>query len=48
MEKQFIDIMRTIAHISEKMKSLCDEYDKLYEILRHPAVVSLFTNDKED
>lgn len=41
MADKFIEIIRTLAHISEKMKSLAEDIDKLYDSLSDEEILAL-------
>lgn len=42
METKFLEIIRILAHLSEKFKSLADELDKLYSSLTDAEIIELF------
>lgn len=46
MEEKFIDLLISIAHISEKLKSLSVELDKIYTILTTEKLSDLMKGDK--
>lgn len=47
MENKFIEIIRTLAHISEKLKSLSADIDNLYDSLSDKEILALlFEEDK--
>jgi hypothetical protein len=41
MQEKFIEIIRILAHISEQMKSLSEEIDKLYNSLSDKEILAL-------
>jgi hypothetical protein len=46
MADKFIEIIRALAHISEKLKSLSEDIDKLYDSLSDKEILDLLF--KED
>lgn len=52
MENKIIKILVCISRLSEKMGKMCDELDKLYELLQDEEFLKLFlrcdTLSKED
>lgn len=48
MAEKFIEIIRTLAHISEKMKSLACDIDKLYDSLSDKDILALIFDDNEE
>jgi hypothetical protein len=42
MEHDFVEVLRIIAHISEKLRDLSDDLDRLYEELTTNEIAALF------
>ena len=42
METKFLEIIRLLAHISEKLQSLADDLDSMYASLTDAEFVELF------
>lgn len=47
MEQTFTKILIRICHISEMLKNLSTELDKLYEGLTSPEIVDIFKEREE-
>ena len=47
MEQTFTEILIRICHISEILKNLSTELDKLYEGLTSPEIVDIFEEIEE-
>ena len=45
MYNKFIEIIRLLAHISGKMKSISADIDKLYDALSDEEVISILAED---
>jgi hypothetical protein len=47
MENKFIEIIRTLAHISEKLKTLSEDIDNLYDSLSDKQILDLLFKEDE-
>jgi hypothetical protein len=47
MAQKFIEILRALAHISEKMKSLSADIDKLYDSLSDEEILNLLFEEEK-
>lgn len=47
MEDKIIEILVRMAHISENLKNLADELDKMYEIIGDSAFIDMLKKDSE-
>ena len=45
MEDKLIKLLVAIAHISEKMKSLSEELDKVYSIISDKEILEILTKE---
>ena len=48
MENKFIEIIRTLAHISEKLKKLSEDIDNLYDSLSDKQILDLLFKEDEN
>lgn len=44
MENKFLEILRIMAHLSEKLKSVSEELDKMYSSLSDTEFIELIKN----